>query len=117
MLFTNNFYGFAASRAYYAMFYIAKVFLLDKNLTFSSHAAVIAEFGREFAKTGQVPAHFHRYLIDSQAVRFIGDYDTKKEVTKDDAEEEIKRAAEFIQFAENFFSKRTNDEENPNDET
>ncbi|WP_040467477.1 HEPN domain-containing protein, partial [Geminocystis herdmanii] len=31
----------AVSRAYYAMFYIAEAFILDKGLSFSSHSAVI----------------------------------------------------------------------------
>jgi uncharacterized protein (UPF0332 family) len=35
-------HGFAASRAYYAMFYIAEALLLGKGLSFSKHAAVHA---------------------------------------------------------------------------
>lgn len=44
---------FAASRAYYAMFYAAEAMLEGEELAFSSHAAVVAAFGREFAKTGR----------------------------------------------------------------
>jgi uncharacterized protein (UPF0332 family) len=36
---------FAASRAYYAMFYTAEALLLGRGLSFSSHAAAIAAFG------------------------------------------------------------------------
>ncbi|WP_373479828.1 HEPN domain-containing protein [Geminocystis sp.] len=32
---------FATSRAYYAMFYVAEVLLLEEDLSFSSHSAVI----------------------------------------------------------------------------
>ena len=49
-------HGFAASRAYYSMFYIAQAFLLEEDLTFSSHSAVIGTFGRIFAKTERLPA-------------------------------------------------------------
>ncbi len=38
----QGYYGFAASRAYYAMFYAAEALLLERNLSFSSHSAVIA---------------------------------------------------------------------------
>lgn len=31
----QNFHGFAVSRAYYAMYYIAEAFLLEKGLSFS----------------------------------------------------------------------------------
>jgi uncharacterized protein (UPF0332 family) len=36
----NGYYDFAASRAYYAMFYVAEAFLLGKGLAFSKHSAV-----------------------------------------------------------------------------
>jgi len=42
LLSREKYYDFAASRAYYTMFYVAQAFLLNKGLTFSSHAAVIA---------------------------------------------------------------------------
>jgi len=63
---SNGFPDYAASRAYYAMFYIAEAFLDGEGMSFSSHAAVIGAFGREFARTGRVPAEFHRFLIDAQ---------------------------------------------------
>jgi len=37
MLFQEGYYGFAASRAYYAMFYAAEASLLKKGLSFSKH--------------------------------------------------------------------------------
>ena len=42
----GGFYGFSASRAYYAMFYAAEAILLSKDLTFSKHAGVISAFGK-----------------------------------------------------------------------
>lgn len=58
-------YDFSVSRSYYAMFYAAQALLLDKGLSFSKHSAVIAAFGREFAKQGIVSTEFHRYLIEA----------------------------------------------------
>lgn len=37
---------FAASRAYYTMFYLAEAFLEGEGLSFSKHSAVISAFGR-----------------------------------------------------------------------
>ena len=37
VLHTEGHHGFAASRAYYAMFYVAEAFLLGKGLAFSKH--------------------------------------------------------------------------------
>ncbi len=62
-------YDFSASRSYYAMFYAVQALLLGRKLAFSKHSAVIAAFGREFAKEGGVPIDFHRYLIEAQEDR------------------------------------------------
>jgi uncharacterized protein (UPF0332 family) len=93
-------YGFAASRAYYAMFYLAEAFLLGRELAFSKHSAVHAAFGRYFAKTGLVPAEFHHYLLSGFEVRLTGDYGRPKQVTREQAAEQIERAEQFIQLAE-----------------
>lgn len=65
LLLNNSFAEYSVSRSYYAMFYITQAFLEEKELSFSSHSAVISAFGREFAKTGIVPTKFHRQLIDA----------------------------------------------------
>jgi uncharacterized protein (UPF0332 family) len=46
LLLSNNMPDFAASRAYYTLFYIASVFLLGKGLKFSKHGSLIAAFGQ-----------------------------------------------------------------------
>lgn len=58
MLANEGFYDFAASRAYYAMFYVAEAFLLDKGMAFSKHAGVHSAFGKHFVKTGLIPEEF-----------------------------------------------------------
>ena len=93
-------YDFAVSRAYYAMFYIAEAFLLGEGLTLSKHSGVIAAFGQRFAKTGRVPQEFHRYLIEGEAARNVGDYDTGPGLSEKDAAEQIRRAEEFVKLAE-----------------
>lgn len=51
LLLANHYPDYAASRAYYTMFYIVEAFLEGEGLSFSKHSAVIAAFGREFAKS------------------------------------------------------------------
>jgi uncharacterized protein (UPF0332 family) len=82
------------------MFYIAEAFLLGEGLTFSKHSGVIAAFGQRFAKTGRVPQEFHRYLIEGEAARNVGDYDTGPGLSEKDAAEQIRRAEEFVKLAE-----------------
>ena len=100
LLSDETMHGFAASRAYYSMFYIAQAFLLSEGLTFSSHAAVISAFGKSFAKTQHLPSKYHRYLIDAAQVRADGDYSTARTITAGEAFENISRAEEFIKLAE-----------------
>jgi len=92
--------GFAASRAYYSMFYVAQALLLSINLSFSSHSAVISAFGREFIRTGKIEAKFHRYLIDAQDLRNFGDYGVGKKITPEQTQEIINWTREFITAAE-----------------
>lgn len=94
--------GFAASRAYYGMFYVAQALLLGKGLAFSKHSAVIAAFGEHFAKTEALPVRFHQYLIRGMEARHAGDYGSRDSVTPDEAQQQIDHVAEFLDLAEQF---------------
>jgi len=96
----EGFPGFAASRAYYAMFYVAQAFLLEKEMAFSKHSGTISGFGKEFCATGIVPAEYHRFIIEAQKHRLKADYSAGESVAPDVAREQVQRAAEFIAVAE-----------------
>lgn len=100
LLSTEGFYDFAVSRAYYTMFYGAEALLLGRGLSFSKHSAVIAAFGKELVKTGEVPAEFHRTLIEAQEKRTIADYDSGQGITAEMATEQQEKAARFLSLAE-----------------
>ena len=95
----DGLHDFAASPAYYTMVYVAEALLLGEGLSFSKHTAVIAAFGRRFARTGVVPAEFHRYLIDGQDMRTVGDYSTGPGLMAQ-AAEQIARAERFLDQAD-----------------
>ena len=102
LLLENGYPDYAAARAYYSMFYIAEAFLAGEGMSFSSHAAVISAFGREFARTDRVPAEFHRFLIDAQDLRNAGDYGQLNAVTGEQATEQIIRAEQVLELAQNM---------------
>ena len=91
---------FAASRAYYTMFYIAEALLEGEQLSFSSHAAVISAFGKHFAKTERVPRELHKWMIEAQKVRTEGDYNAAASIDEHEALLHIEHAAEFIRAGE-----------------
>ena len=97
-----GYYDFAVSRAYYAMFYTSQVLLLNQGLSFSSHAAVIAAFGKEFAKTNILDNRFHRYLIDAQDYRNQGDYGINNELSAKQSEDVLNWGKEFLDVAMDF---------------
>ena len=101
-LFKDGDVDFAASRAYYSLFYTAEALLLTRDLSFSSHSAVIANFGKEFAKMGILNPKFHHYLMEAQDRRNIGDYSILAEVTAEQVREMLAWAKEFIKAAENY---------------
>lgn len=100
----DGFPDFAASRAYYAMFYIAEALLIEQGLSYSSHSAVIGAFGRLFTKTSKLEARFHRYLLDAHDTRNIGDYGIGPAVTAEQAEEIMRWANEFLEAANSFLA-------------
>jgi len=101
-LFKDGDIDFAASRAYYSLFYTASALLLSRGLSFSSHSGVIANFGKEFARTNTLNPKYHNYLIESQDRRNIGDYSLVAEVTEEQTSEMLEWAKEFIKAAEEY---------------
>ena len=110
VLLRSDYPDFAASRAYYTMFYVAEAFLEGEELAFSKHAAVIAGFGQHFVRSGKVPAEFHRFLIEAQQVRHTGDYSYLHAVTLDQARMQISHAEQFLELAEQMLGPLPPDE-------
>jgi uncharacterized protein (UPF0332 family) len=104
LLHREGYADFCASRAYYALFYTAEALLLERELAFSSHSAVIAAFGKEFAKAGLLDPKYHRYLLDAQDSRNAGDYGVGSAVSAAQAQQVLNWASEFIAAAERFLS-------------
>jgi uncharacterized protein (UPF0332 family) len=95
-----RYWGYAASRAYYAMFHVASALLLQKNLSFSKHSGVISAFGREFAKTGIVPAEYHQKFTMAYELRNASDYARSAKATEAQARETIEWANRFVILGE-----------------
>lgn len=91
---------FAASRAYYAMFYVVQAFLDTEGLTFSKHSAVISAFGRDFANTNRVPRELHSWIIEAASWRHTADYGPRQYVEPEVAVEQIRRAERFLDVAQ-----------------
>jgi len=110
ILATEGHHGFAASRAYYSMLYVAEALLASLGKAYSSHGGVIGAFGREFAKSGRLNAKLHRWLIDAQDIRNVGDYGVGRDVSAEQAKEVISQAQEFIAVGKDYLKNAKNKE-------
>jgi uncharacterized protein (UPF0332 family) len=104
VLLADGDYDSAVSRAYYAMFYVAEALLLSKGLAYSKHSAVIAAFGKEFAKTGDLSADFHAHLREAADARNVSDYQVLSHITEETALQHISRAEELLTVAGHILS-------------
>ena len=98
---------FAVSRAYYGCFYIAEALLFSKDLSYSRHSQVVAQFGRQFAKTKELDARYHRLLIEAFGLRQAADYSAAPEtVSEEDAEHTIREGKEFLTAAHEYLERQ-----------
>ena len=111
ILFNDELYGFAASRAYYAMFYLVSAILLTKDMSFSKHQAVVASFGQHFVKTKIFEQKFHQYLVEAFEQRQIGDYEPLEEITEETAQKSIDHALEFLNAVKDYLSEYSGEKE------
>lgn len=102
LLLEQGYGDFAVSRAYYAMFYTAEALLASLGQSYSTHGALQAAYGREFARTGKLDPKFHRWLIDAQGFRNLGDYAIGANIDPSKAQEVCEWAREFVRAAETY---------------
>jgi uncharacterized protein (UPF0332 family) len=86
---------FAVSRAYYAMFYVARALLLTRDIRRSKHSGVIATFNEQFVRDGTVPHYLFISLRDAFDDRAEGDYGLAA-VSQEQARSGIEAAHAFV---------------------
>ena len=99
-------YESSVSRTYYAMFYSAQALLLTKNMSFSSHKAVISAFGEHFVKTGIFPKEMGRELNRTFVKRQLGDYEYTFVISRNEAVEILKNGKKFVKNIVQYLEKK-----------
>ena len=98
-LIERGIYEDAVSRAYYAMFYAANALLVRDGLNVGGkHSAVVAAFGREYAKTGMVDPKYHQMLIEDFEWRQKADYDVYWNAAEEMARARVQDARDLIEM-------------------
>jgi uncharacterized protein (UPF0332 family) len=97
---------FAASRAYYACFYVAQALLRTGGHVFSRHGQVIAQYGLLYAKTGLLDPAFHRLLRTTFELRQVADYQTEVEIDAGVVTELLKEVRRFLSAAVRYLDEK-----------
>jgi hypothetical protein len=94
---SNDYYGSACNRAYYAIFYAVSALLYAKGKTFGKHSAVLAAFRQHFIKAGEFDVRWSRTYERIMSHRNSSDYDIFTSFEKEQAVADITDAEEFVQ--------------------
>ena len=93
---------FAVSRAYYGYFYVAEALLLSKEMSFSRHGQVLAQYGLHFAKTRILDPRFHRLFDEAFSLRQVADYSTEPAPESEKVRELIEGGEAFLRAARDY---------------
>lgn len=92
----NGLWNTAINRLYYACYYAATAILLDNDIKASTHSGVRQMLGLHFVKTGKISADLGKVFTDLFDKRHASDYDDFINVTREDVEDLLPPAREFI---------------------
>src|SRR3982751_364576 len=95
---------FAASRTYYAYFYIAQALLESRGLRFSRHGQVLAQYGLFFAKTQILDPSYHKLFGSAFDLRQLADYQVEVPIESELVEELIAGARSFLKAASDYLA-------------
>ena len=102
LLLEAGLYKDSVGRSYYAIFSAIRAILAVRQVDFSKHAGVIANFQKEFIKTGIFDKKYSKYLQQAFQIRNSCDYDDFFIVSEQDAEEQYERATEILTIIEEY---------------
>lgn len=104
ILFKNDEYDGAVSRAYYAIFHHASAMVLTKGIEARSHEGLVRLFNLHFIKTGVLSKQYSTILSHAQKAREEADYWPEIPFTKEDAVLRLKEAFDFIKAIDHFLA-------------
>lgn len=88
----------AVSRAYYAMFFMARALLKQKNVAPKTHAGIVNQFGLHLVKNGSVEARYGSLFRQAQQLREMGEYaESMHEISASEAAEIVGAAGNVVE--------------------
>jgi uncharacterized protein (UPF0332 family) len=102
LLLSDNSFGGAANRSYYAIFNAIRAILALEAIDFKKHSAVISEFTRLFLKTEVFPPEFSKIIRSAFRIRTQSDYEDFYVISKAEVEAQVENAKIFFAAVETY---------------
>ena len=93
----NGLWNTAINRLYYACYYAASALLLANDIKASTHSGVRQMLGLHFIKTGKISSELGKVFTDLFDKRHASDYDDFISISREDVEDLLPSAKEFIE--------------------
>ena len=99
-----GYWTLAASRLYYAAYYMASALLVDKGFIARSHSGVIHIIGSEFVKKDFLSKEDGRVISRLFNMRHSGDYDDLVDWTEEEVQPFFNKTKDFLARMEKLIS-------------
>ncbi len=105
-VFNSGSYKLALNRSYYAIFHAMRAVNVLDEFDSSKHSGVIAHFNQYHVKTGDFEKIASKIIQNAMEMREHADYEDFFVASKKDAEEQINKAEQFLEYVKAFLSNR-----------
>lgn len=102
IVFDSGSYKLALNRSYYAIFHAMRAVNVLDEFDSSKHSGVIAHFNQYHVKTGDFERNASKIIQSAMEMREQADYEDFFVASKKDAEEQISRAEQFLEYVRSF---------------
>ena len=102
ILLTANEYKSSNNRAYYAIFHAINAIHAMNGKSYKCHKDAIANFNKDYVKTEIFPREIGRKIGRAEEIRHASDYDDFYIASKEEAEQQVLVANDFIKLAEKY---------------
>lgn len=92
------------NRSYYAIFHAMRAVNVLDEFDSSKHSGVIAHFNQCHVKTGDFEKAASKIIQNAMEMREHADYEDFFVASKKDAEEQISKAEQFLEYVKSFLS-------------
>lgn len=101
-LFQNGSYSVSLNRSYYAIFHAIRAVNALDDFESSKHSGVIAHFNQHHVRTGDFAKEYSKIIRQASELREQADYEDFFIASREDAEEVLHKANDFIDEVRNY---------------